>query len=50
MVNEDVEIDTVVVVMGNGERAEAAGERGEAVEGEEFDRESEGWWGRVEGW
>lgn len=41
MVNVEMEVDAVGEVVGGGEGAEAAGERGEAVEGEELDEESE---------
>nr|GLL44265.1 hypothetical protein PanWU01x14_053230 [Ipomoea trifida] len=39
VVDEDVEVDGVVIVVGGGERVEAAGEGGEAVVGEDFDDE-----------
>lgn len=42
MVDVDVEMKFVGgIVVGFGERVEAAGERGEAVEGEDFDEECE---------
>ncbi len=41
MVNVDMEMDAIGEVVGGGERAEAAGERVEAVEGEDFDNEGE---------
>lgn len=41
MVNVDMEMDAIGEVVGGGEGAEAAGERVEAVEGEDFDDEGE---------
>lgn len=42
MVDVDVEMNFVGgIVVGSGERVEAAGERGEAVECEEFDEKCE---------
>lgn len=41
VVDEDVEVGAVPEVVRGGERAEAAAEGGEAVEGEELDREGE---------
>lgn len=40
MVDVDVEMDAVGKVVSGGEGAEAAGERVQAVEGEDFDNES----------
>jgi len=41
MVNMEMEVDAVGEVVGGGEGAEAPGERGEAVEGEDLDDKSE---------
>lgn len=41
MIDEDVEIDGVVAIVGGGEGSEASGEGGEAVVGEDFDCEGE---------
>lgn len=41
MVNVHVEVDAIAEVIGGGKGAEAAGEGVEAVEGEDFDEESE---------
>ena len=41
MVDKDVEIDDVATVVGGGERAEAPGERGEAIVTQNFDCEGE---------
>ena len=41
MVDEDVEIDSVSAIVCGGEGSEASGEGGEAVVGEDFDREGE---------
>lgn len=49
MVDEDVEVDGVATVVGGGERAEAPGEREEAIVAQNFDCEGEFFRGSIAG-